>query len=462
MFKKYPYLYEIPVLYFILYALNWSLLPEIPGYVGINPHPYWIGVLLFGFRYGLVAGLVSGFVSSLLYLNQVWFYGERYLFEDLVFYLLPSFFIIVGALMGIGVGRYRQRIFNLEDTTHHLQENASQFHEEVTFLKEVNQALEKKIVTRMTTLITLYSGAQKLESINLRELYAHILGFITKTLEAEESALYLKKNGGWHLHESIGWQDYEKRPRQIAVNEGLTGIAGEDGRVVTIRDFLVTGERSKETIDVLGDTLMAGPLRQGEKGDVVAVVSIQSIPFVKFNSATVNLFTFLLNWASRAIGRATYVTEMQQGEVIDPEYQVYSYSYFLSRFRQELARSNKYYLPLSLALIHVQGIDQLESRRKSFSLTAICQLLKSSVRDLDVVARFNEADIPFALLLMTASQAQAEGIKKTILENLMNLGLELPDGKKCKIAIRVGLSSFTPQMREMVDLLTAAREGTHA
>ena len=88
MTKKYPYLYEIPLVYLLIFGINRLLMPEMTGFIGVDPHPYWIGVLMFGFRYGVVAGLLAGSISAALYLMSAWYFIECYIFEDVSFYLL--------------------------------------------------------------------------------------------------------------------------------------------------------------------------------------------------------------------------------------------------------------------------------------------------------------------------------------------------------------------------------------
>ena len=68
MWKKYSYVYEIPLFYLGIIFINRVFAPEMPAFLDVVPHPYWLGVLLFSFRYGIVAGLISGILSAVLFL----------------------------------------------------------------------------------------------------------------------------------------------------------------------------------------------------------------------------------------------------------------------------------------------------------------------------------------------------------------------------------------------------------
>lgn len=460
--KKLSYLYEIPAFYTAVYLINLLLFSEKPGFIGEAFHPYWIGVGLFGFRYGVFAGFFAGLISAVSYVAQAWFYSERYLFEDIPFYILPSAFVLVGVLIGQGVQRYRIRIEQLERHQRSLEEQNGVQAEEIRTLAEIKGGLEKKIVTQMSTIITLYEGARRLESTRQEELLEAILDFVTKTLAVDEGAIYLREGKlGWRLWRSKGWPDYVKRPDYFEANQGLIGMAGSQKRLLTIRDFIGPSGQVTMAPNLLGDCLMAGPLRSGGDGEVLGVFAVQRMPMLSFNSSTTTLLQFLLNWASRSLGRASYINELQANEVIDPEYQVYSYSYFLNRAEQELARSQTYYLPLAIGLAKLEGLSGLSQRLQSYLLTVTSELLKGGVRNIDVVARYNEADVPFSLLLITASDKQVAGLKTKILQNFSKLIEDNTDERIRQVRLKIGVAHFSPQAAKLDHLLNGAKLHLH-
>lgn len=452
--KKYSILYEIPILFGILYGMNWLFIPEAPAFIGISPHPYWIAILIFGFRYGIFAGLVSGLLAAGLYLLIAWNYVERYVFEDITFYLLPIFFITVGSLIGVGVYRYKRSISLLVENKLRMEENEAVYQEEIDVLKRITKEMEKKIVSRMTTLVTVYEGARRLETAHVSELYKAIVNFIAKTLHCEEVSIFLKTDSDWTLEESYGWKEYQNRPTHYSHNEGIVGQAGTKNKIVSIKDFFKSDEVNEQS-SMLGDCLMAGPLRLGEYGEVIGVFAIQKMPFTEFNNTTISLFNFLLNWASRSLGRAYYIEGLQSGEILDPQLNIYSTTYFQSRLSQEFERSRMYYLPLSLALIKLEGLNTIDEHRKEKIIVLVSEILKSSVREMDVVARFKESSVPFAILMITASDTQMNGIISKIQEQVAALAGHADSVFSDEIKLKIGKSQFSPKIlseNEMVDL----------
>lgn len=451
--KKYTYLLEVFVFFVVLSGANHLLFPEIPNFMGVDPSPYWAGVLLFGFRYGVAGGFVAGMAAAVLYLLTTWLFLERYLFEDAVFYIRPALFVIIGTVIGLGVRRYRQNIQDLEEQAAHKETQSQRLQDEFKVAKEVNAGLEKRIVTRMSTLITLYQGALALSNDDINELYPAILEFVAKTLDASEVALYLRVSDGWQLQQSIGWQEYHRRPSFLKTNEGITGLAGTRNKIVSVRDFVGTAEIN----NIFTDSLLAGPIH-GSKNDVVAVISIQNMSFLNFNSATISLFNFLLDWVSRSVSHAQYVADLQAKEIVDPKYQVYSYPYFLSRAEQELTRSKTYYLPLSVGLVGVSGLATLSKGLQENLLTILAELLRYSCRDMDVIARCGSPETPFAFLLITASAAQAKDIRQRIIDNFNALKLGQENSAYAAIQLHFGFSDFTPQTTDVSGMLAQAQE----
>lgn len=451
---KFKYAIEIVVFYAAMAAVNLFVFPDYPGFIGIDPHPYWLGILLFGFRYGVWAGFLSGVISAAFYLGLAWAGVEPYLLEELKFYLLPSLFIIVGVMVGVGNHRYLQRIIDLGRQVAGLEGQVAQQANEVKTLQNINAGLEKRIVTRMQTLVTLYEGARSLSVTDLDSLYKSILNFIAKTLGAEEAALYLHTGDGWQLKDSFGWKEYTQHPIHLQPGEGITGLSGLKGKILTVRDFV---DKDAPT-DFLADCVMAGPIRGRKEGEVLAVLSIQDIPFLQFNSSTVNLMNFLMEWASRAVQHAMDVAIMQENEIWDPQYQVFSMKYFQSRAHQEWIRSRTYYLPLSVGMVKVRGLADLPDTAAAKVLSILAEVLKKSCREMDVVAHAADPECPFAFLLITSSAAQSEEVRQQINARLDEINIPQMDPLYANLDIQVGMSHFSPQVKDLDAMVHQAQE----
>lgn len=455
MWKKYSYVYEIPLFYLGITFLNKVFAPEMPAFMDVVPHPYWLGVLLFSFRYGLIAGLISGIISTLLFLVLVSFSSQQYLLNDFSFYSRPAFFILVSIFIGASVEVYRSKLRHAQKNRDEYEKDKKNYLAEIRTLKEIQQGLEKKIVTQTSSLVTLYEGARKLETYEKDDLYNSILEFVSKCLGVEESSIYCLENHQWHMTYTYQWSDYREKKISFSFGEGMVGLAGSRNKIYSIRDF-IGQEESGLNLNTLGDCLVAGPLKEGEKGEVVAVLAIQNMPFAKFNSSTLSLLNFLLLWGSRAIERASFINELQNKTILDFKYRVHSYSYFVSRLEDEFLRSKTYMLPLSVGLVDVQGLDDFSSKEQEKILMVLGQVLRNQVRKVDIVSLYEAQGAQFAILFITASEKQANEIKVKILNNFNSLRLN--ESWQRDIHLKIGISSYHPRCESYQELESLALE----
>lgn len=461
------YSFEVPLFYFLLYCANhylffrnvssdylthsefsWidSFFSAPPAFLDFAPHPYWVGILLFATRYGVIAGTWAGVYSAFLFLFDAWHFGARYQFADASFYVLPTFFILIGALVGLGIQRKDQRIKQLTRFTEKQEVTLDTLNESLETQTLINQELEKRIVSKMTTMVTLYQGAIKLESTDLNEILSTSLEFFCKTLEVDQASLYIKKDNQWQVAFRSGWEAENQWPTEYQNNQGLVGIAGSSDKILSIKDYigsdlsLINGtSEGPANLNLKQECLIAAPLKDPNRNKVIAVFAVHSLPLLNLNSATMNLLSFLVGWSNRSIQRAFYFNDLKSQEILDPELQIYSYKYFESRLKQEFTKSVTYYLPLSVGLISLAGLSSLTPQQNKSIMLTISELLRSTCRDIDVIATYPGKDIQFCCLFSTIDGEKIDSLKSKILENFKKLNLNL------EIDLIIGTSSFKPK-----------------
>lgn len=447
--KRLHYLYEIPVFYAALLLLNWYLCPEYPAFFEVEVHPFWLGILLFAQRYGFSASVLAGLTSAALYIGICWFHIDAYILEDWDFYLLPGCFVIVAGFVGAGAHRLHERVILLLRERDILIANEAPLKEEIATLTQIDQGLEKKVVSQMSTLVTLYEGARQLESTDLAKLTPAIVRFFAKVLQAEAVSMHLKMGEEWRLSHAQGFKPEQPALQRVEAGKGLIGLCGECGKILSVRDFLDTDVSPEE----LGDAVLAGPLRRGQGGPVIGIFSIQRIPFFHLNGVTMNLMGFLLDWASRSIGQAYAVQELKKTAVVDPAFDVYSAAYFHKRAGLEFVRSRTYYLPLSVLVVRSETPRPLFRDGHEAVMRAVAALLKATLRDIDVVAVSDREGLDFVALLVTCGGEQAASVCSRVSANFDKLGLII-GGERVKL--RLGVASYTPQVTDFTTILNAA------
>lgn len=444
------YLYEIPVFYLLLSALQRSLFAENFSFHLSSPSPYWLGILLFGLRYGLFPGLLSGAASAGLYALGFKLAGEGYRLDDADFYLQPGLFIVFGALMGGVIDRYRQAIASLQSRIEELSAKTRGLLEQIRAQDKAQRVVEQQVVSQMSSLVTLYHGSRNLGSLERPALFSGMLDFFTQALSAEKTALYLREGERWVLKEERGWAREDAYPRSLGCTEGIVGKAGSEKRVASIRDWLGEGaEYPAKGAQAKTDAVMAAPILD-PAGETAAVFSVQAMPLLRFNSASVNLLSLLAGWGAEALAKAAQFEELKSHSIFHEGFGVHNERYFQSRCAQELRRSRETGHPFSLLLVSPLGIEEASGERRLMFLHALCRAVKENLGSLDLLTTTPFPEAPFAVLMPASGPETAAKRRESLLSTWANLGLENP--------LRVAAGSFGPDTPDLESLLERTRK----
>lgn len=438
------HLIEIIIFITLILTTNLYSFGAEPGYYGWNLNPFWAAVLLFSLRYGFMAGLVSGSLSSASYLGLCYFARDqgqsiidRYLFEDPDFYVLPTSFVVVGSLIGWIISARDQQAADFQEERDELARAEAPLKTEISTLHDINLALEKKIVTQMSTLVTMYEGARLLENQDLNSILDSINRFFSKVLGVEASELFQITDGKLVLRDS--WSAVGEGGGSAAdddLEQDMARMAMTRKRIVSLRDYMQSGTLAQYK----GKTLIAGPICSGENGDVIAVYCVKKIRLEEINSSFINALAFLTGWASRAIAKAREVRTLRDNAIIDEAFNVFTASYFRHRCEEEFSRSKKYYLPLSFARIQLVGIETMPQIRQRNWMTAAVRIFKSSFREMDVIGFHDDNAKEFGILMVTCSPEQAEGMVERVRKSMSDLGLG------GDVHLDINLKHFNPRM----------------
>lgn len=440
------WMYEAPLFYLALAAIQRGAFPADPAFRSLNPSPLWLGILLFSLRYGIGAGLGSGVLASLFHALGAKLAGEGFLLADADFYVTPGLFVVVGAALGAVAEKWRHRFAGLTSKLHELTNRNRGLLDQIQAQQKAMRAVEQQVVSQMSSVVTLYHGSRELGTLDRRALLPAMLEFFTRALDATKTGLYLPDDGGWKALDTRGWDSDSEFPRRVASGEGVVGRAASEARVVTLKDALAaasTGQDLKEA-----EAVMAAPILDPE-GKPAAVFAVHAMPFLRFNTASVNLLALLVEWGSESLAKCVEVERLKERSLLDEELGVHSGHYVKARLEQEFAGSRRFALPTSLLLLRVDPAASVPAERLPALVAATARALRETARDIDIVARcpFEGGDL--AVLLPTTTRERAVEARDKIFEALGKL--ELP------AKIKAGVGSYAPGMTSAEDMVGEAR-----
>jgi len=185
---------------------------------------------------------------------------------------------------------------------------------------------------------------------------------------------------------------------------------------------LPTAEASEMDFWVEKTTLDA-PLEFG--GEVIGVLGIVETGYCRrFTEAERRLFSQLAVLAAIAIHNADLFSLLERLAITDGLTDLHNHRHFYERLTQEVARAERYGLPLSLLIIDIDDFkrynDQFGHRVGDAVLRDVAALLKAQTRqNVDLVARYGGEE--FAIILpstgIEGAATVGERLRSTIAEN---------------------------------------------
>jgi polysaccharide biosynthesis protein PelD len=284
--------------------------------------------------------------------------------------------------------------------------------------------------------MTLYKSAKSLENLEMQTLSSSVLELIVSFIDVEACALYLGRDGGFVLEAAHPADVDFDRPEELDTTRGLLRIVLVERRTATVRD--VTAEATPAQI--MGQRLlMAAPLLS-EDGEVMGILTVERMPFLRFTAAAVKLFALLSDWASNAFQRALKFQQTRDRNIEDEVTGAYNYSYVLKRLGEEIDRSRRGGIPLTLIALSIKDHKEMTSVKLTTVLRTLNLTYRRHTRGWDIFGKYATDGI-FLLVLPQATRHQAEIVAKRVERELEAYEFKPFDDDR-NLEVNTGLASL--------------------
>ncbi len=440
MLRKYSFAIETYIGFAVLTLIDLSLYKETAAYIGINPHPYWIIILLIASRYGTHQGLFAGSIAAIFYLylgNSAGIID----FSSSPFphgaYKLPFFFILVGGVLGEIRSLYKKKFYKLEDQYHEKVSDLQDLGLHYAALSESKQELDKRIAFQSTTMLNLFERINNMEKLDLESLYSKIPDLIKEQLNVKCSSIYLVKNNKLRCHIRRGSKNKHKLPNTLDLTDGMMGEVIRTKKVVSINQMLTEADMAK--FHELGLIMSAPIIRKDES--IVGVINIERIPFFDFNANTVRIFEMLSYWVSIVVDKAMQFQQLKDKNIADEITGAYNYLYFQKRLAYEVARAKRFHAPLSLLLIEIDEFETMNQSEMKNVLVVLNWLFSNLLREIDIISKYSNDSI-FAVILPGQNSSAAENIIARLMEEINKYQLKPFEDRDDLLTLKIGLSAL--------------------
>lgn len=158
---------------------------------------------------------------------------------------------------------------------------------------------------------------------------------------------------------------------------------------------------------------------------------------------------------------------LEAENITDPLTQVYNRRYLDRRLTEEVARSKRYSLELSVLMLDIDHFKQVNDtyghQAGDVTLSTLGSLIKADLRDLDVVARYGGEEF---LVICTNTPIEGAVVVAERLRHLVESHqVEIADGsggsQTIKISISIGVANFSASVDSKDKLVQAADQALY-
>jgi GGDEF domain-containing protein len=425
------------------------------GFFDANPHPFWLVILPIAVRYGALPAYTAGLLSAAIYLLFVIFQPRSAFAVDIFStqaFLNPVLFVVVGGLLGevreAQKRAHRDLARRYDDVEASLQDLAERYLAAV----EINREMQRRIVTQTSTVTTLYQAAKALEQLEIEELAPSILQLVTDFIEADACALYLRRDGQLELRQGRPAEVSFSRPRTLDTSRGIAAAVFSEKRTITVRDVMAEATPSEIMAQPL---LMATPLL-GQNGEVIGIITVEKMPFLRFTPTAVKLFTLLGDWATTAFQTAMRFQETRDRNVSDELTGAYNFSYMAKRLAQEIDRAQRYGLPLTLVAFRVAQHDAIPPVKLPTILQTLGFVFRQHIRPIDILGK-GATDDTFLVVLPHLTEREGQALAERIRGEIEAFGFQpFDDDRTLQVQVALVSAAEAPSSGdEMIERVLA-------
>ncbi|PLX15367.1 MAG: hypothetical protein C0601_13005 [Candidatus Muiribacterium halophilum] len=169
------------------------------------------------------------------------------------------------------------------------------------------------------------------------------------------------------------------------------------------------------------------------------------------------LFSIIGNYLSVTIKKAMLFKENERLAFTDPMTDTFNYRFFKKRFLEEFIRAKRYDTPITLMILDIDYFkyfnDNFGHQQGDMVLREVAQILKNSVRTIDIVARYGGEEF-VAVFPETdiADAVQVANRIRTSIQDKVFTNITMSD-KKLHITVSIGLSSLNKDIKNISDFI---------
>jgi hypothetical protein len=382
---------EIAVFYVVFFAAGGGE----TRFEEFNPHPSWFLIALLGAQYGTGEAVAAAVVSTIAL--RAGNLPQETLSTDLYGWMwttlrLPLGWFLIASLTGEVRRRHEREQLAQAQRLRKAEDESAQLQSAVERMHRVKQGLETVIASQLSSAVTLYQAAKKVENLETGKVLGGSLELARAVLSCEQLSLYLVERDSLVLKLADGW------PENCDLGVKFAAAHPLFRRVVIDRATLCVAREGDEHF-LVRQGLMAGPLVDPETGEVLGMLKVEKMGFLAMNLSTLESFRAVCGWIAEAYAKARRHEKAAGDTMFDDRTQLYSRAFFEreSAFLARLARRLRF--AVVVLQIDLEAAGDVTGEGRILAAEALSRSVTEGLRTTDLAFVSGQNYESFTILL---------------------------------------------------------------
>lgn len=328
-----------------------------------------------------------------------------------------------------------------------------------------NQLLSETLKNYRKDSKTLTEFSHTLSSaLDTEELFKTIVDQTTSILHAEKGSLMLldEESGDLKIRTIKGMNPKIVQGYRIQTGEGIAGRVLEDGLPLAVQNMetdprVLLPKRARYKTS----SFISVPIKLNHR--TIGVINVaDKVNEPVFSDKDLQIALTISGFASMAIERSEFYRrseEFRQISITDPLSGLLNRRYFQERLAEEMERSKRHKLPLSLIIMDIDNFKKFNDLHGHLAgdeaIRLVGSSLRNNIRTIDVAARYGGEE--FTVILPQTTKTDATQIAQRVCMEIEKNALITNDQNRTfGITVSIGLATFPEDAEALEDLFKHA------
>lgn len=380
----------------------------------VNPHPFWIPVLLIAAQYGTNEALVAAALATLFYLvGNIPPLSEELNHYDRLYAICvnPILWFVVGWLLG----ELRQRHIRERDRLRREVEDSRQREQLISdsykFVRGRKEALEVQVSGQLASSIEAYRAAKSVETLDPKSVMQGVERLVKSVLGPQKFSLYILHDSKLTATILHGWSPTDRFTQEIDSYSPLY-----QATVGNQETLVIANEQHEIALD--GQGIMAGAIVDPESRRVLGMLKIEQMDFVSLSLSSVETFRALCDWIGTALVNARNYQTAKSEAMLNPERNVLTYNYFKRQSDYLAKLAKRVGFDVSMIVIKLNNPKAMMDADRVTVARQIGESVRSVLRNVDLAFDYQTDGEEYSVLLPATSQSGAAIVRDKIAKDM--------------------------------------------